>query len=168
MDPIELLTAIIEASIALIGFSGLVVVLGRRASGEWAPRDKDRLIILLGIGFILLACTLVALVLLSAGISHARVWALSSVLWVVLALPLTVWVFSRVFRVWPEQSPLRESTLTWTYVRVSIAVVMATVAVQVANAAYLAAFWPFLLGLAVLLVLGATQFFRLLWFGLFP
>jgi hypothetical protein len=35
MEPVELLTAIIEASVALLGFSGLVVALGRRASGEW-------------------------------------------------------------------------------------------------------------------------------------
>jgi hypothetical protein len=34
MDQVELLTAIIEASVALIGFSGLVIALGRRSSGE--------------------------------------------------------------------------------------------------------------------------------------
>ncbi len=161
MDPVELLTAIIEASIALIGFSGLVIALGRRSSGEWLAVDKQRLTILLAIGFILLTCTLVTLILLSTGLSHALVCALSSVVWVVLVIPFAVWTVNRVVRN-PE-----EPTRSWTYLRVSLAVTAATVAVQVANVAYLAEFWPYLLALAVLLLSGITMFFRLLWFGLF-
>ena len=162
MDQVELLTAIIEASIALIGFSGLVIVLGRRSSGEWSAADKTRLTVLLATGFILLACTLMALILLSAGLSHTIVWALSSVVWVVLVIPVAVWVVSRVVR-----DPA-EPTGGLTYFLVAnLAVIAAGGAVQVANAAYLAEFWPFFLALAVLLLTGVTQFFRLLWFGLF-
>ena len=161
MDQVELLTAIIEASIALIGFSGLVVALGRRASGEWSPAEKLRLRLLLGIGVILLACTLLALTLLSAGLSHAAVWALSSVAWVVLVLPFTVWGFSSAFRM------AEDRTVSATYRVVVAAVMVATAAIQVADAIFLQEFWPFFLALAVLLILGVTQFFRLLWFGLF-
>ena len=161
MDQVELLTAIIEASVALIGFSGLVIALGRRASGEWSPAEKLRLRLLLGIGVILLACTLLALTLLSAELSHAVVWALSSVALVVLVLPFAVWAFIGSFRV------AEDDTVTGTYRVVAAAVVAATAAVQVANAAYLVEFWPFFLALAVLLILGVTQFVRLLWFGLF-
>jgi hypothetical protein len=161
MDQVELLTAIIEASVALIGFSGLVVALGRRASGEWSPGDKTRLGTLLAIGFILLACALIALILLSAGLSGAVVWALSSVVWVVLVLPVSVWAFSRVVG-----NPA-DPTTPLSVLAVNLGALAAAAAVQVANAAYLAEFWPFLLALAVLLLIGVTQFFRLLWFGLF-
>jgi hypothetical protein len=161
MDQVELLTAIIEASIALIGFSGLVTVLGRRASGEWLPAEKLRLVNLLATGVILLGCTLLPLTLLSAGLSHVAVWALSGVAWVVLVLPFVVWSFSRAFRM------AEDHTVSATYRVVVAAVVAATAAVQVANAISLQEFWPFFLALAVLLILGVTQFFRLLWFGLF-
>ena len=161
MEPVELLTVIIEPSVALLGFSGLVVALGRRSSGEWSPAEKLRLRLLLGIGVILLACTLLALTLLSAGLSHAAVWALSSVAWVVLVLPFTVWWFSSAFRM------AEDRTVRTTYRVVVAAVMVATAAIQVANAICLQEFWPFFLGLGVILILGVTQFFRLLWFGLF-
>ena len=161
MEPVELLTAIIEASVALIGFSGLVVALGRRASGEWSPVEKIRLINLLAGGVILLACTLLALTLLSSGLSHAVVWTLASVAFTVLVLPLLVWAISRSFRV------VEDPTVGWTYTIVGGSVVAATAASQVANAIFLQEFWPFFLALAVLLILGVTQFVRLLWFGLF-
>jgi predicted MFS family arabinose efflux permease len=162
MDPIEFLTAIIEASIALIGFSGLVVVLGRRPSGEWSSADRTRLTLLLATGFVVLACTLLALVLLSAGLSHAVVWAWSSIVWVVLVMPVALWVVSRVVRE-PAESTGRPSY----YSVANFALIAAAAAVQVANAAYLAESWPFLLALAVLLLTGVVAFFRLLWFGIF-
>jgi hypothetical protein len=161
MEPVELLTAIIEASVALLGFSGLVIALGRRASGEWSPVEKLRLRLLLGIGVILLACTLLALTLLSAELSHAVVWASSSVAWVVLGGPFTVWGFSSASRI------IEDDALSVTYRVVVAAVMVATAAILVANAIFLQEFWPFFLGLAVLLIIGVTQFFRLLWFGLF-
>lgn len=67
----------------------------------------------------------------------------------------------RAFRV------AEDDTATGTYRVVVGAVVAATAAIQVANAILLQEFWPLFLGLAVLLIVGVTQFFRLLWFGLF-
>jgi hypothetical protein len=161
MDQVELLTALIEPSIALLGFSGLVAALGRRSSGEWSPVEKLRLINLLAMGVTVLACALLALTLLSAGLSQTAVCPLSSVAWVVLVLPFAVWTFSRTLRM-PEYR-----TASRAFLNVVIAVVAATAAIQVANAIFLQEFWPFFLGLAVLLIIGVTQFFRLLWFGLF-
>jgi len=161
MDQVELLTAFIEASIALLGFSGLVIALGGRASGEWSLVEKLRLVNLLGTGVILLGCTLLALTLLSAGLSQDVVWALSSVAWVVLVLPFTAWAISRGSRL------AEDRTVGLTYRVVVSGVVLATAATQLANATFLQEFWPFFLALAVILILGVTQFFRLLWFGLF-
>jgi hypothetical protein len=161
MERVELLTAIIEASVALIGFSGLVIALGRRSSGEWSAAEKLRLSALLGAGVIVLGCTLLALTLLSSGLSHVMVWTLSSVAWAVLVVPFAVLTLSRVFQM------AEDRTVGRTYLGVIIAVVVATAAIQVANAIFLKEFWPFFLGLAATLVLGVTQFFRLLWFGLF-
>jgi hypothetical protein len=161
MDQVELLTAIIEASIGLIGFSGLVIALGRRASGEWSPGDKLRLVNLLATGVIVLACTLVSLILLSAGVPQTTAWASSSVAWVILVLPFSVWAIPQVIRGYDRP------TASWTYLGTMFAIVIATIGIQVANAACFAAFWLFALGLAVALLVGVTLFLRLLWFGLF-
>jgi hypothetical protein len=147
MDQVELLTAIIEASVALLGFSGLVIALGRRSSGEWSPVEKLRLINLLGTGVMLLGCTLLALTLLSAGLSQDVVWALSSVGWVVIFPPYLVWALSRVSRM------EKDDTITVTYRVVVGAVVAVTATIQLANAASLQDFWPFFLALAAILVL---------------
>jgi hypothetical protein len=161
MDQVELLTAMIEASVALIGFSGLVIALGRRASGEWSPTEKLRLTLLLGVGVILLGCTLLALTLLSAGLSQAVVWALSSVAFAFLELPFVVWALSSWLRL------AEDRTVGLTYRSVSVGVAVVAAVIQLANAFFLQEFWPFFLALAILLILGVTQFFRLLWFGLF-
>jgi len=161
MDQVELLTAIIEASVALLGFSGLVIALGRRSSGEWSPVEKLRLFNLLGTGVMLLGCTLLALTLFSAGLSQDVVWALSSVAWVVIFPPYLVWALTRASRM--EE----DDTITVMYRMVVGAVVAVTATIQLANAASLRDFWPFFLALAAILVLGVSQFLRLLWFGLF-
>jgi hypothetical protein len=161
VDQVEILTAIIEASIALLGFSGLVIVLGRHASGEWLPIEKLRLSMLLGSGVILLACTLLGLTLLSAGLSHFAVWSLSGLAWTVLVVPFTAWGIIRGYRM------ADDPTVGLTYRVVAGGVMAATAAIQVANAASLQEFWPFFTALAVTLIIGVTQFFRLLWFGLF-
>ena len=44
---IDLLTVMAEVGIALAGFTGLVVVLGRRAHGDWTPAERTQLAILL-------------------------------------------------------------------------------------------------------------------------
>jgi hypothetical protein len=168
MDQVELLTAIIEASIALIGFSGVVVILGRRSSGEWFPSDKIRLANLLGIGLITLTCAVVALIFVSAGLSHSAVWALSSLVWLVFLVPFTLWFVRSAIRVRKEPPPPGRSIYRWRfYLGGALTVLLATAGVQAINVAFLTEFWPFFLGLAMLLVLGVVQFIRLLWLGLF-
>ena len=161
MDQVELLTAIIEASIALIGFSGLVIALGHRASGEWLPLEKLRLTTLLSGGVVLLGCAVLALTLLSAGLPQSTAWTVSSVTWAVLVVPSTAWGISRGYRM-PE-----DRTAGLTYRVVVSAVVVALATIQVANVISLQEFWPFFLALGATLILGVTQFIRLLWFGLF-
>lgn len=161
MDQVQLLTAVIEASIALLGFSGLVIAVGRRASGEWSPVEKLRLTLLLGVGLLLLACTILALTLLSAQLSQAAVWALSSAAWVVFGLPIFVWAFSSALRL------IDSPSVAARYRNGVAAVAVALTAIQVTNAISLQEFWPFFAALGVTLIVGVTQFLRLFWFGLF-
>jgi len=67
---------------------------------EYAPSsvEKNRLTLLLGTGVIVLGCALFAGILLSAGLSHAAMWAISSVAFVVVALPFTAWAVRRSLR----------------------------------------------------------------------
>jgi hypothetical protein len=48
MNATDLLTALAQLGVALAGFSGIVVVLGARATGRWSSRERELLVVLLG------------------------------------------------------------------------------------------------------------------------
>jgi hypothetical protein len=123
---------------------------------------------LLGIGFISLACTVVAVILVSTGLPQSTVWTWSSLVWLIFLLPFLAWFLTRTNQLRREPYPPGRSHRQWTYYfSIFLIVEVAAAAVQLANAVFLAEFWLFLVGLAVLLLLGVVQFIRLLWFGLF-
>ena len=57
------LSTFAEVGIALAGFGGVVVVLGRRAVGEWMPMDRFRVVILVGLSLLLVFFSLLPLIL---------------------------------------------------------------------------------------------------------
>jgi len=64
------LSTFAEVGIALAGFSGVVVVLGRRAVGEWIPLDRFRAITLLTLSLLLVVFSLLPLVLEPLGLAE--------------------------------------------------------------------------------------------------
>jgi hypothetical protein len=71
VEPSDALVATIEASIALAGFSGIVVVLGSRSEGEWQSHEDLRLTNLLGASFQAFLVSLLGILLLSAQLPAA-------------------------------------------------------------------------------------------------
>jgi hypothetical protein len=67
-----------ELSIAVLGFSGVVAVLGRRASGDWSDLDGLRFRVMVRVAALVLALSLLPFPFRSAGFSESSVWGCSS------------------------------------------------------------------------------------------
>ena len=76
-DP-GILEVIAELGIAVLGFSGIVVVLGRRSSGDWSDLDHFRFNALLRSASGVVVLSLLPFPLVSAGATEAQVWGWSS------------------------------------------------------------------------------------------
>jgi hypothetical protein len=70
----DLLQTLAELFIALVGFTGIVVALGRRGQGEWHPIERARLESLLGAGVSGIVFAIAPLVAASSGVSEALIW----------------------------------------------------------------------------------------------
>ena len=73
-----LLIGIAEISIALTGFAGVVVVLGRRASDPWPEVDRFRLRSLIENGLIAVLAALLPFLVLQLSESPEAIWGISS------------------------------------------------------------------------------------------
>ncbi len=89
-DPVETLRILVEASVAMAGFSGVVVVFGRRAEREWSQIERARLANLLTTSFSVLFLSLTALVLLHAGTDPKITWRIGSATWSIIATYVVV------------------------------------------------------------------------------
>ena len=98
MQPSDLLSLIVEVGVAIVGFSGIVLVLGRRSTGEWTPLDRARFQGLLNASFLPLAFSGLALVLLAAGLSEPDIWATCRLLHGLAVAILTTFGMLRLLR----------------------------------------------------------------------
>jgi hypothetical protein len=150
---------IVEASLALAGFAGIVTALDQRRGGQWRRDDRDRVVNLLLATLLPFAASLLALALMYANV--AAVWRVSSAALALLLLLAAVVGSVGVVRGW--QDP--EISIGTAYVTAVGLVVVVSISLQFANLLRLDAFWPFFAGLALSLCFGASQFARLIWFG---
>lgn len=74
----DFLFTIAEIAVALIGFSGIVTVLGRRAKGDWKTEEKVRLLALTEPSAIALAGSLFAAALLIVLPNEDLLWRISN------------------------------------------------------------------------------------------
>ena len=98
MDAVEFLTAIVEASVGLLGFTGVVVALGRNPGSSWSAPDRTRMMNLLGWGAITLGSALLSLALISAELQPELVWRVSSLAWLACAVAFMTWMSVRIFQ----------------------------------------------------------------------
>jgi len=130
-----------------------VVVLGRRASGEWSPIERIRLRSLLGASFAAVSFSFFTFVLFAAGLSSQVAWRLGSAAFGLLFGYMAVIRF-RQFR---AATPAIV-TQDWP----TFFVVTALVSLLFINAIWLATPWPYLLPVLANLGLAISQFMRLL------
>ena len=84
-DPVDTLILMVEAAVAIAGFTGVVVVFGRRSTGDWSKLELIRIRNLLGTSFSVLFLSLSTLLLLHTGIGPETTWRVGSALWSVSA-----------------------------------------------------------------------------------
>jgi hypothetical protein len=83
VNPSDLLTTLAQLGVALAGFSGIVVVLGARASGDWSARERQLLSVLLATSGAVILWSLLPLLLSASQLTDRRVWLLSSGSWAI-------------------------------------------------------------------------------------
>ena len=157
MEPSDALIAAIEASVALAGFSGIVVVFGRRSQGEWLPQEELRLSMLLGASFQALLVSFLGVLLLSANLPESTAWTVCSVIWSLATVSHTALVLVRTRGLAADDISKTNPVFFW----LGGALVLLVVFLQILNVVSLREFWPVMAGIIVNLALGARQFVHL-------
>lgn len=85
MEGAEILQLLAELAIGVLGFSGVVAVLGRRSAGEWAEVDRARFFWMLWATTLVLASSLIPFLFHHGGIAGPPLWGWCS------AIAATAW-----------------------------------------------------------------------------
>ena len=155
MNPTDALYLIVEASLGLAGFAGVVTVLSKRGGDGLPVLLRLGLINLLGTALGALFFSLIALVMLSAGVEGSMVWRIVSAVGGAVALSFAGYNLGTVWR-----RPVRAEGLALRLLAINVPLVIVC-AVQAWNAAVLGEFWPVLLLLTALFGIGCYSFVRL-------
>jgi hypothetical protein len=160
MQPSEALSTAAQVSVTLAGFAGIVVVFRTGRLHEWSGLDKLRLRILLTNSILPLGLSLIAMLFLSTNLSAGVIWRISSGLTAIMQLLIGA-SYSRAFRALPTAEATRTPGAGWTFY--IGAIIGSCVALfQVYNIVWAGAFWPFFLGVVLLIFAAITQFVRML------
>ena len=157
MNISEILIGITEIAVALAGFTGIVVAFGSRREGSWHPGDRLRLGFLLEASLTGAALALVGLVLVSTHLDEAMCWSICS----------AVWTICMIISLAASRGTLRKNQDIHGDVdrfanKVTAAMFICMIALQIVNIVLWQQFWPFLAGLTLNLAGAAMQFARLI------
>lgn len=160
MDPSDFLSLAIEASVAIVGFSGIVVVLGPRQFGDWDTMDRMQLRALLIASITPFTISGLTLVLLTSDIPLESIWRSMSL--------VNLGVFGVAL---PSGVRLARSQSTEQLKIIQRVAVFSCVAavcmLLVANVVYIAAFWPLALAIYFQICMALLSFVQLLWRSIF-
>ena len=152
MIPSDLLTLIVEASIALAGFAGIVGAIAQRGTSSPHSIYQLNLVNLLSTSFGALFMSLTALAMLVAGVDDSLTWRFSSG----LGLAITAYFTFRSY-----QTLSSASNNTNFLRRPMMVAIILTCALQAWNVLSLAEFWPLFVLLIVLFAIACAAFTRL-------
>jgi hypothetical protein len=149
MQPSELLSTLVEFSVAVAGFTGVVAALSPRQLSEWTEIQRGFFSALLGSTAISAGVSILAMVMLSAPVSASTAWSATSSVHLVLLLVVLA-IRSREFR--SADSGLHPASI------LVLLAVCGLVFLQAINAVLVHAGWLCVAGL------GAYAFLSLLYF----
>ncbi len=155
------LALIAELAVAVLGFSGIVVVLGHRSTGEWSELERIRFHGMITTAAIVLILSLLPAPLVSAEMEGSRVWFWSSTAGGLIALagPISSLAHIRRARLWSDP---QVNKLSMAYGFVSGYGAPTLLFLNASGVLFGPTFTPFLI--AVLMLFGAAilSFVRLL------
>ena len=168
MEGAEILQLLAELAVGVLGFSGVVAVLGRRSAGEWSPVDRSRFFGLVWMTTLVLVSSLIPFLLHHGGIAGPPLWgwcsAIAAAAW---TLVYAVGLFAGSVR-WHNPSRPGVSKLAALYVWPAMFVTPLLLALNALAIGFDRTFAPYLA--ALLLAFGSPiiMFIRLLYSAIGP
>ncbi len=161
MEEGENLRTIADVAIALVGFTGVVAVIGSRARGAWSPLELLRLHMLLGASVGVLMLSFVPALLEAFNFSGLSLWRVGNFIQLIAHSTGGVVLIGRIRKFDASQWPREEQLWTLILIPISLSIILA----QLLNAWGLLAdfgFFIYFLGLLYLLLLAVLHFVLLL------
>jgi hypothetical protein len=149
MQPEEILPTLVELSVAVAGFSGVVAALSARGPSEWTVVQRGFFSALLGSTAISTGVAVLAMVLLSAPVAETAVWAVASSAHLFFLVAIIAIRSREILAVRSEVHPASIAIL---------AAILSIAAAQAANAAVLRAGWLCVAALGLYSILGFIYF----------
>lgn len=157
-DPHDTLAVFAEVSVALAGFSGIVIAIIRRGPGALRPLQQRRLVNLFLASGSVLFFAIVGVSLLNVdALDHGYLWRAGSAATFVAG---TCWLAVDLRRVRALEPGDRETINGFVFYSFTVAATLSII-LQVINAVALGAAWPFFLGLAFIIAFAFQQFILL-------
>ena len=153
MEPTEVLYLIVEASLALAGFAGVVNALTRRAGSAIGVMPRLRLVNLLATSFAALFLSLLALGLHAMDVEPATVWRIVSAAGLPPMVYFPIHSIREIRRTFGPEAARRSAPLWVVNVPVFFVCVL-----QVWNVAVGGLFWPFFAFVVTLFAVGSWSF----------
>ena len=161
-DPQATLSIFAEVSVALAGFSGIVIAFGRRPIESHSVLELRRLsnlFILSGMGLIV---SLLGISLLHLDLTDvSMLWRSGSTALVILATPWLIWDVLKVLRLGSSERAEMSSQILIVFYSLSVAMLL----LQLVNIVLIVESWPFFLALVLIIGGAFQQFILLVWMG---
>jgi len=154
-----ILQLIAEVAVALAGFSGVVVALGRRSGGAWKSSDKTRLRTMLDLSFLAALLAIVPFIFFHGGMDSSSVWAWSSGLGALVMGTRLIRALPKIALFWRDSSVNRPLMVTMRSLQAAIVLALCANATGFGLSQ---SFTPYLTALVGLLVMSGLMFVRLL------
>jgi len=160
MEPGDALGIAAQIAVALAGFAGVVVVFRRESIHEWSPADKLRLRFLLTNSILPLGLCMLGLLLLTIKPMPPGIWRWCSGFAFVVSLLFAI-TMTKILRRLDLRQIQRERTTRFVFYLIGIFGTGA-ILLQLYNAVFLGAFWPFFTSIIFQLVTAMFQFARMI------
>jgi hypothetical protein len=160
MEPGEALGIAAQIAVTLAGFAGVVVVFRREAVHEWSAVDKLRLRFLLGNSILPLSLCLLGMLLLTIKPVPVGIWRWCSGTAFLVSLLFAI-TSTRNFRHLDARQVQRDRATRFVF---SLFGILGTAAIvlQLCDAVFLGAFWPFFTGIVFQVITALFQFARMI------
>jgi len=160
MEPGDALGIAAQIAVALAGFAGVVVVFRRESIHEWSPADKLRLRFLLTNSILPLGLCMLGLLLLTIKPMPPGIWRWCSGFAFVVSLLFAITMTKIFSRLDLRQIQRKRATRFVSYLFGTFGT--AAILLQLYNAVFLGAFWPFFAGIVFQLTTAMLQFARMI------